>query len=447
VISPPSPSRHVPAAPDAVAPAERLQQALARRVRAHGLACCAWLLIASAAWFGALAASGVRLTPALVALGVLVPALGLALWASPVRPARRYTLNLTAATLFLPTGLLFAAGAVDADLPRPVPAHLDAAALFDGALRVRDSDLASAGVLLARQGEFADGSELRLLRHPDAETARHQVATLARALRGEPYADHGRRGVRLRDGVMPGALVLIEQHGADVLELRARDLTGGLARLVQQRVPPPGPDTAGATAPLRWPGFVAATLAHALAVVALIFWGGRWTTRVDAVDGVRAVNLAALRARLVSFAGGPRAPLQLSESSPGRFVVDLPLESLRSHRIVLTFDESRHEVSVVERVGAHGARPRDGEEASLRSVGDARFVPTRPHADRVWQTAWQATMIEPLRLAAVPLGPLGLHAELPAAYAAALDAEGVLTALCALVTRSGWHWQPRLGPA
>jgi hypothetical protein len=447
VISPPTPSRHVPAAPGFPAPAERLEHALARRLRSHGLACCAWLLLAAAGWFGALAASGVRLSPALLALGTLVPALGFALWASPVRPARRYTLNLVAATLFLPIGLMFAAAAVEPDVARSAPAHLDATALFDGALRVRDSDLASAGVLLARQGEFADGSELRLLRHPDAETARHHVATLAQALRGEPYADHGRRGVRLRDGVLPGALILIEQHGADVLELRARDLTGGLARLVEQRVPAPPADAPAAVAPVRWPGFVAATLAHALAFVALIFWGGRWTTRVDADPGVRPVNLAALRARLASFVEDPHAPLRVVESGADGLTIDVALEALRSHRIALTFDTRRREVRVAERVGAHGARPRDEDEASMRSPVDDPFDASRPQADRVWQTTWQATLIEPQRLAAVPLGPLGLHARLPAPYAAALDGEGVLTALCALVTRSGWHWQPRLGPA
>ena len=163
--------------------------------------------------------------------------------------------------------------------------------------------------------------------------------------------------------------------------------------------------------------------------------------------GAGAVNAAALRARLESFAGGPHVPLLIAEASPTRIVVEVPLEALRCHRIVLVLDERRREVRVSERLGAHGARPRDADEASLRSLGDAAFDPSRPDADRVWQTTWQATMIDPLRLDAVPLRPLGLHAELPRAYAAALDGEGVLTALCALVTRSGWHWQPRLGAA
>ena len=55
----------------------------------------------------------------------------------------------------------------------------------------------------------------------------------------------------------------------------------------------------------------------------------------------------------------------------------------------------------------------------------------------------QTTLIEPARLAAVPLQLTPGGAHLPEAHVDGLDGEGVLTALCALVTRSGWHWQPR----
>jgi hypothetical protein len=47
----------------------------------------------------------------------------------------------------------------------------------------------------------------------------------------------------------------------------------------------------------------------------------------------------------------------------------------------------------------------------------------------------------------VPLQLQSAGALLPAAYLDSLDGEGVLTVLCAVVTRSGWHWQPRLGCA
>lgn len=425
---------------------ETLLQAQARRLRGHAAACCSWLLLFTVAWFTALAAAGVRLSPTLCVLGALVPLLGLALWASPVRPASPYTLRIVAATLFLPVGLLFAAASLELEVARPAPARLDVQRLFAGAAIVEDADLAAAGVVLTRRGSFADGSELRLMRFADADAAHHYLATLSQALYGEAFAEQGRQGVRLRRGVMPDALMLLERHGADLLELRARDLTGGLARLTRQQVPPPMPDAPVDTTP-RWPFFVAAGFAHALAFVALVFWGGRRTTRVTADPGVAPINAAALRARLESFATSTHAPFVLAEANDTRFVIDLPVAPLRSHRITLVLRPERREVGVSERIGAHGARPRDADEASLRSPGDAAFDPTRPHADRVWQTSWQATLIDPVRLAAVPLRPLGLHAELPPAHAAALDGEGVLTALCALVTRSGWDWQPRLGSA
>jgi hypothetical protein len=432
------------AAPTGPATADALLQAQARRVRGHGALCCAWLLLFSLGGFAALKLAGMRLTPALGALGALAPLVGLALLASPVQPARRYTLHLLAATLFLPIGLLFAAASLDLDPMQPRPARLDAQRLFAGAAVTADSDLSGAGIVLMRSGAFADGSEVRLMRFTEADGARQHVAMLAQALHGEPFAMQGRHGVRLRNGVLPDSLMLIERHGADVLELRARDVAGGLARLAWQQVPVPTPDATAASTP-RWPFFVAAVLAHGLAFVALIVWGGRWTTRMPAAPGAIAVNAAALRARLVSFAASPRAPFTLVESSDARVIVDVPVGPLRSHRIALALDAARREVGVTERIGVHGDRPRDAAEASLRSPGEAAFDPGRPDADRVWQTTWQATMIDPVRLAAVPLQPLALHAELPPAYAATLDGEGVVTALCALVTRSGWHWQPRLG--
>jgi hypothetical protein len=430
-------------------PLDTLVQVQTRRLRCHAAACCAWLVVCALTWFGGLAAAGTPLTPALLALGGFVPLTGLALLASPVRPARRYTLNIVAATLFLPIGLLFAATSLDLAPARPMPPGLDLDRLYAGAVAIEEVE-PPAGMVRLRQGRFADGSELRLLRFIDLDTASRHLAMLGEALGGEPYVDHGRRGVRMRSGVMPGALALLEQHGADVLELRARDVAGGLARLARQQVPTPvatAAEPAATTSAARWSFFVAAALAHAAAFVALIVWGGRWTTRVPAPTGLPPVNAAALRARLESFAASPRAPFLLAEAGADRVVVDLPVGALRSHRITLVLCADRHEVRVSERIGVHGDRPRDAAEASLRSLGDPAFDPTRPQADRVWQTTWQATLVDPARLAAVPLRPLGLHAELPSAYAAALDGEGLLTALCALVTRSGWHWQPRLGAA
>lgn len=446
----PAGSSSLPSAASGHSLVDTLQLAQARRLRGYAAACCAWLGLFALGWFGLLGAIGVERGPAVVALAALGPLVGLALAASPVRPARRYTMNIIAATLFVPIALLFVAGSLDpAPARRAATPPLDIDRTFAGATRVEDGDLVAAGIVRTRSGLFADASELRLLRFIDAEAARAHLAMLAEALGAEPYTDHGRRGLRVQRGGMPDALVLFERHGADLIELRARDVAGGLARLARQQVPTPATNDAAVPAqPLRWPYFVAAVLAHALAFVALIVWGGRSTTRVDAAPGAAAVNAAALRARLVSFASSPRAPFDLvraDEADEARLVVELPLGALRSHRITLMLDAARHEVRVTERLGIRGDRPRDADEASLRSPAEPAFDAARPSADRVWQTTWQASLIDPVRLAAVPLHPLGLHAELPPAYAGALDGDGVLTALCALVTRSGWAWQPRLG--
>jgi hypothetical protein len=101
-------------------------------------------------------------------------------------------------------------------------------------------------------------------------------------------------------------------------------------------------------------------------------------------------------------------------------------------------------VLVHEKLSIDDDAPQDADEASLRDPGDDLVDAARPDADRLWSATLQATMVQPALLAAVPLRLRARQAELPPAYAAALDGEGVLTALCAVVTRSGWHWQPRL---
>ena len=80
----------------------------------------------------------------------------------------------------------------------------------------------------------------------------------------------------------------------------------------------------------------------------------------------------------------------------------------------------------------------------MGDFGESAFDATRPDAQRVWSSTWQATMIEPARLAGVPLQLHAAGVLVPASYLDSLDGEGVLTVLCAVVTRSGWRWQPRL---
>lgn len=204
------------------------------------------------------------------------------------------------------------------------------------------------------------------------------------------------------------------------------------------------PSASGSAA---WPFMLAGAVLHLLAVVGAVVWLGATVTRVPPAAGVAAVDAGMLRARLLSLvAAGLPASMTESPSIPGNGTVllvdvDLP-EQERTHRITVLFDASRARVRVLERIGARGARPASAAEASMRGPGDAAFDPTRPDAQRVSGITWQATMVEPQRLAASQPEFRGARVAALPVPCAALDGEGVLTLLCAVVTRSGWVWQP-----
>jgi hypothetical protein len=191
-----------------------------------------------------------------------------------------------------------------------------------------------------------------------------------------------------------------------------------------------------------WPFAVAAATGHAAAFVGLIFWGGSFATRVAAAPGVAASSQDTLRARLLSL-GQAGVPFALSANpGPGLVATLDNADAARSHRVLLDFEPAHHIVRVREKLSASAARPRDADEASMRGPGDPHFDPTRPTATRVSGKTVQTSMIDAQRLAAMPVRLVGPSAELPADVAAALDPDGVVTLLCAVVTRSGWHWQP-----
>lgn len=185
-------------------------------------------------------------------------------------------------------------------------------------------------------------------------------------------------------------------------------------------------------------------LLHIAVFLAAVLWLATATTRIEPAPGVASIAPAQLLARLRSLAA-LNLPLQVRPGDADHeWVVDLNCDAGpgRAHRVLLTLDARAFRVRVRERLGACGAAPRDADEASMRSIGDPAFDPTRPAARRIRASVAQATMIEPQRLAAVRLrwSPEGV-AE---AEAGAGDAEAMLTLLAALVTRSGWHWQPLL---
>jgi hypothetical protein len=196
-----------------------------------------------------------------------------------------------------------------------------------------------------------------------------------------------------------------------------------------------------------WIFFVAFGLLHALVFVAAIVWLAGTVTRVEAPPGSTAVPAALLMERIRSLAA-EGVPFDLTNGvASGEWVLALrEAEAERSHRVLLQLDERSRTVRVRERVGASGARPRNAEEASMRGIGDDAVDPTRPAAQRISSRAAQARMIDPARLQAVRV-ELSADRALPARdtlAAAASDPDALVMLLCAVVTRSGWAWQPLL---
>lgn len=434
-------------------------QVRSRSVRRLGLIACSYVAAFAAAVLAWLVINGVAPSVWLIGPGLLVPAIALMLLMRSTADARRYTMHMLAATLALPAVLLFWADSFDlpaftASMPRTTaePA-LDAQRLFNGAVAVQNSDLRNSHGPLLRAATFGDGSELRLTRYADRRAAAAYLAMLASTFRGEPFNDAGRRAVRLQNAGTGSTLVIVEQHGADLLELRSPDKASGLARLAAQQVPLPGdaPASNGSAAATalpalpQWPFYVGAGAVHMLFFAGLIAWGGSALTQVPALAGTEAVALQTLNDRLNSL-GRVSDHLIVSKPEADSLLFEVRVAQRRSHRIVLHLDAEKHTVQVGEKLVVDGAAPIDEDEASMGDFGESAFDRAGPDAQRVWSSTWQATMIEPARLAGVPLQLQSSSALLPAAYLDSLDGEGVVTVLCAVVTRSGWHWQPRLLP-
>ena len=199
-----------------------------------------------------------------------------------------------------------------------------------------------------------------------------------------------------------------------------------------------------------WTFFTAFALLHAAIFVAAIAWLAASVTRVEPAGHAQPVPATVLVQRLHSLAAAG-VPFSVSaDAKPGEWTVTLRLaEAERSHRVLLKIDEPRRTVRVRERLGASGAKPCNCDEASMRTLGDPICDPTRPQAQRISSRVAQATMIDPARLQATRLALLDGKAEpAPQALTAtAADPDAVITLLCALVTRSGYAWQPLLGLA
>ena len=171
-------------------------------------------------------------------------------------------------------------------------------------------------------------------------------------------------------------------------------------------------------------------------------------TRVEAVPGCTPVPATLLVQRLQSLAAAGVPFDATAGAAPGEWTLALRLaEAERAHRVLLQIDERTRTVRVRERLGASGAAPCNADVACMRCLGEPAFDPTRPAAQRISSRVAQSSMIDPARLQATRLVLHDGRAE-PSAQAVAStasDPDAIVTLLCALVTRSGYAWQPHLG--
>lgn len=193
---------------------------------------------------------------------------------------------------------------------------------------------------------------------------------------------------------------------------------------------------------------IAYALVHGAAFLLAVWWLAAFTTQIAPEATAAAASGATLARRILSL----RAlglPLDVRETAPAR---ELEIswfptsQAGRRHVVRLRLDDARREVAVHERLHADGAAPADADEASMRSPGEPAFDPARPDAQRVWLRTVQTTMLDAQRLRDVPLALQDERAAWTGPGAPALpDTDTLMAMLAAIVTRSGWAWQPRLG--
>ena len=390
---------------------------------------CGFLLLAGATLPGWRWQQGLRTeAPELIVCGLL-PVLGLlaALWPGD---ARRVMMRLFGCVLMLPILLLMWGSSLEhgAGAEPPAP-RLPEQRLFAGALASQEPPAAAlqgSGILLMRSAAFADGSELRLLRFEHAEAASRYREQLAQVLRE-----------------LPAATLQLVLHGADLLELRAATPALLQARLQALDLPAPPAQTSARGPTPFWPFGLAYTLVHIAFTLGFLLWAGTVTTYMAPAPGAAAVTPALLTQRLRSLAeaGLPVAVSPLGEG--GWRIEHQGLAAGRAHAALLMLDSRRRRVQVRELVTADAATPEDEDEACLRgSLADAALDASRPRAGQVWQKVVQTTMIEPTRLGAQRLLLQGERVALAPGARDRFDGEGMVTLLAALVTRSGWAWQP-----
>jgi len=371
---------------------------------------------------------------------------------------RQRLVKMVAAFLALPMVLAAWAGSQDEAVPlvphvMPVaPPALDVSALFAGAVAVEKVPLATPDIVLLTDARFADGTELRLTRFATIEGAVGYLTALRQTQNPTELALGRHRGLRLSSqGIADGFLVYLEQHDRDLLEARGQGEALVLARLEAQHVPivaapaPPPMEQALVHAKPRpvWPYGVGFALLHTLSFVAFTLWAGARTTRVQASPTATVASPSTLEARLLSLSE-TGAPCTTSRTASGDLTIEyvFPEGVARAHRLTLRVEGARRMVRVREQLGVSGDAPRTAAEADMRGVGDMGIDPTRPQARQVWLRSAATTVIEPDRLKDVSLVFANERVQLPSADPSSMDADQLVHLACAVVTRSGFTWQP-----
>lgn len=420
----------------------------AAELRPTGLAACGVLLLAGAALPAWAWAGGLRLAPAELFVCALPALIGLVVVALPGSDARQFLGRIVACLLMMPILLLMWGDSLDLTPPDAAPSTatsgtLDQQQLFAGALaqqQVPAAALPPGGPQLMRAAMFRDGLELRLQRFADTGAAQRQFTWLAEAQQGHRSELAGRSGLRLAPAGW------LELHGRELIELR-----GPEALIVQhlRELPAPtamSPPPASPPAERRfWPFGLGFCLVHLLCFLGFVLWAGSRTTRVGAEVGRATLTPPLLDASLRSL-NEAGLPLRVEAQGAGQWQVEhLGPDPARSHRLLLRLDARRRRLLVREIASASAATPVNEDEARMGSIADEDYRgAARPSAQQIWGKAIQTTLIEPERLGALRAS-LRLRegrAELTASCRDPLDGDGMVTLLCALVTRCGYHWQP-----
>lgn len=331
---------------------------------------------------------------------------------------------------------------------------LDADALFSGSVAGSETTTQYPGLQAIRSASFADGTQVELWRFANTQAASGYREFMASTQGARPVTEGGRTLLQLMPDA-PNMLVkmVLEQHGADLVKVTGTDLPSIAAWLNARGVPPPGAmpsapkDLPRATSPARgsWKFGIAWCVVQVVLLLAIVVWLGVATTTVPPAKGVAPASETTLRARLdslddlglaLAFRKGARAGDVVAEFRYGG-------GEKRARRYTMRLDAGARIVRVREVSGVYGDAPRTAEEASMRPIG-ASPLDSRPYpdADRIWDVQIAATPVRAEQLAAIPLTLAGPEASWPRGVPKDLEPDALGHALAAVVTRSGWTWQP-----